>query len=213
MNCPQARDQLAELLYGELKPEWKDLLEKHLAECSGCRREHLALAGVRQMLDQVPAPGGQIDLSRLYREAALAQERRLRRWRRLALSFSAAAAVFVVLVVGLRLEARLEPHQMVLRWGPPPTTEMTSPPQPLGLQESGNACEERLVAAFQEQLELHGKLIHALADDVQALERQERHDAGQLQVRLQALQQQNTQRWLAINRTLDALYSLSQKGE
>jgi anti-sigma factor RsiW len=204
---------LPELLYGELETEEKSLLEKHLAECSACQREYRSLSGVRELLDQVPAHQGKIDLSQLYLEAAQRQDRRARRWRRLAVCVFGAAALFAFLALGLRLEARLEPHQVILRWGAPPPLEAASTPPRQGGDEPVPTSEGRSVAALEERLQLHGKLIHALADDIEALERQERQDASQLQVRLRALQEQNAQRWLAINRTLDAIYTLSQKGE
>src|SRR5262249_34481212 len=154
-------DRLAELLYGELEPEEKSLLEKHLAECSGCRREYRALSGVRQLLDQVPVPKGQIDLSGLYREVAQRQDRRARRWRRLAICVSGAAALFAFLAAGLRLETRLEPHQVILRWGAPPTPEVASTPPLRGGDERVLTPEGRSAAAVEERLQLHGKLIHA----------------------------------------------------
>jgi hypothetical protein len=212
MNCGEVREQWTELIYGECGPAIKAALQEHLAGCPTCRREYAGLRQLLSRLDSVPAPDVQVDLPALYRQAAAEAKHRGRRWRRLALGASAAAALLALVAIGLRVEARLEPNQLVLRWGSFPRAEALSPAKAADSPPADQANQPS-AASFVEELQLHSQLIHALADGFQDLERQGRRNADQVQARLQAMQQQNSQRWLAIHRTLDALYTLSQKGE
>src|SRR5581483_1751677 len=128
MNCPQARERLPEMLYGGLPPEAAAAVAAHLAGCAACRRELDALQQVRQALDAIPPVAAEVDLPRLYRAAAQAQERRSRRWRRAALVFAGLAAALVLFAILPSLEVRCEGHQFVVRWGTPPAP--SSEPQP-----------------------------------------------------------------------------------
>src|SRR5262249_58823800 len=105
MNCSQVRERLPGLLYGDLSAAEADGVEKHLAACAACQREHVALHGVRRALDTLPTPPVAIDLPRLYHEESVRRARQLRRWRRTALALAGIAAV-LLLVVALRLEVR-----------------------------------------------------------------------------------------------------------
>jgi hypothetical protein len=212
MNCQQVRDQLPGLLYGEVSPADKAELEKHLAQCPSCAKEHRALQGVRQLLGVAIVPEVRLDLASLYQRAAEQQARRLRRWRRLAVVATGMAAAIAVVALGLRLEARVEPHQLVLRWGVPPAP--SPEPLPSAPKEPPPAAEPpRMVHLSEDQIQLLGRLVHALADDLQVLERQRREDTAQVRSQLRALQQENLQRCAAIERNVDALYVLSHKGE
>jgi len=214
MNCSHVRDNLAALLYGDLPAAEKAELEKHLAGCLDCRREYRSLEAIRQLLGTQPAPEVQINLPELYRLAGQRQERRLRRWRRVALLVSSAAALFAVLALGLRLEARVEPHQLVLRWGSlPPAADVPLPAHPKTWPVPDPPKAAQPVRSSDEQLQLLSKLIHALLDDLQALERREREDTSQLHAGLQASQQQNIQRCADLQHSIDALYLLFHKGE
>jgi anti-sigma factor RsiW len=214
MNCSEVRASLPLLLYDDLSPAEKALVEKHLADCPGCQREYRALQGVRQTLGLAAAPGVEIDLPQLYRRAAERQERRLRRWRRLALAAASVAALVGLLILGPHLEARFEAHQLVLRWGsaqeaatlvPARASEKTAALADL----SSNAAAQ----GAEEQLRLLSDLIRALADNVQSVENRERHNSAELLARLLAMQQQSTQRWTALERNVDSLYQSLQKGE
>jgi hypothetical protein len=214
MNCSQVRNKLPGLLYGDLRSEEQAAVEKHLAECPACQREYAALQRVRQLLEIVSTPTVPIDLPRLYREAADRHARRARRWRRAALWISSAAALLVVVALGVRLEVRLEAHQAILRWGSPPPMVDTNPlpPLPQPVPPSGLA-ETPVTFVTANQQQLLSDLIHALADNVQALERQQRRDRTAWQKEVQALKQESTQRWTTFERTVNALYLMSQKGE
>src|SRR5438105_2559886 len=102
MNCDLVRDKLALLLYGDVGAAEKAELEKHLAECAGCRRELRLLGDVRRLLNSQRTPDFRIDLPLLYRQAAA---RQVRRWRRVAILVTGVAALFAFVAFGLRLEA------------------------------------------------------------------------------------------------------------
>ena len=215
MSCSVIRNQLPLLLYGNLLPEEKPTVEKHLAACISCQREFEALRSVQQKLGLLAAPDVQIDLPRFYRRAAERQERGRRRWRRLALATASAAAILVGCTLTLRLEAHVEGHQFILRWGGPPEVRNDAVASGQHAQPEMDRTAEKLpvAAATEDQIRLLSELIHALADSVQSVERREQQDTAQLQARLLELQQQNAQRWSALERTVDSLYQSVQKGE
>jgi hypothetical protein len=205
MNCPDVRANLALLVYDDLAAADKHSIEQHVAQCPDCRKEYQALQRVRRTLGMVAVPEVNIDLPQLYRQAAERQERRLRRWRRLAIVAASAAAVLGLLMLGHRLEARIEAHQLVLRWGAPPVVPETFAP-------AETATNTPAQSSSEQQL-LLSELIHALADSLQSVEHREQQDTAQLQARLLAIQQQNAQRWAELERTIDSLYQSLQKGE
>src|SRR5262249_20849602 len=147
-NCHQTREALPALLYGDLPPDEATAVRHHLAECPACRAEQAALQQVRSLLDAAEPPAVAVDLPRLYRAAVQRQEKQLRRWRRLACAALAAAAM-LLLVFGLKLEVRLEQHQLVLRWG--------APPAPVPMPAPGNVPVEAVSAA---DLKMLRDLLH-----------------------------------------------------
>jgi hypothetical protein len=205
MNCAEARPHLPVLLYGDLGPEAARAVQDHLAGCAACRREYAGLGQVRAALDAVPVPAVQVDLARLHQEAAARQLGRLRAWRRAALACGTVAAL-LVLVFGLRLQVRLAPHEVVLRWGDVPATNPVPPPHP-PLTDS----------EVEQRLQLMSNLIHALADDLESRDAQQAESLRHLQARLDTLHLEDSVRWGAARRDIAALYTAqfgpSKKGE
>jgi hypothetical protein len=202
-NCAQTRDALADLLYGELPPAEAQAVQQHLAGCPPCRAEFAALRQVRAALDAAPAaaPRAEVDLTRLYREAARRQAQRLRRWRRRAVASLAAAAVLLV-AFGLNLEVRLERHQVVLRWGTPPQAEAPRPAPPMPDAARPNAADR------DAEMQLVKDLIHLLAADVQARDSEQKEALLALRARFEALRAHTNERWAATDRDLTALYTV-----
>jgi hypothetical protein len=197
MNCTQVCAALPALVYDALPPEETRILREHLAGCSSCRKEHAALQRLKGVLDTVPAPAVRVDLSQLYQEAARRQQGQLRRWRRAALVGCAAAAA-VLVALALKLEVHVGGHQVVVRWGPPPA--VIPAPAPAAGAPAGVSAEE---------LQLVKQLVHVLADDVAARDRQHQEAILWLQGRVAALQRQAQERWNATERYVSALYTLN----
>jgi hypothetical protein len=213
MNCPEAHDRLAALLYGDLEPTEANPLRAHLANCPACRQEHAALDHLRRALDAVPVPAVQVDHLRLYREAAARQVRAARRWRWAAVACGAAAAALLLLVLGLRLEVRVDAHQLVVRWGAAPKkgADTLRPPAP-----RVEAPEPPPSPEVEERLRVLSELIHALADDVEARDEYQQERVARLQARLDELQRQGNRRWSEMDRNVAALYAahfLTKQGE
>jgi hypothetical protein len=198
-NCAQTRDALAGLLYGELPPAEAHAVQEHLAGCPPCRAEYAALRQVRAALDAAPAPQAEVDLPRLYREAARRQAQSLRRWRRLAVAALAAAAV-LLFAFWLKLEVRLERHQVVLRWGTPPPAEPPPPASPPVAARPDAADRDA-------ELRLVKDLIHLLAADVQDRDRQQKESLRTLRERFEALRVLVSEHWAATERDVSALYT------
>jgi hypothetical protein len=204
MNCDRAREHLPLLVYGDLAPEDAVAVENHLEGCPACRNELAALRQLRQALDAVPEPVVRVDLPRLYARAAWERERQVRRWRRMALAFGAVAAL-VLLAFGLKLEVRVQAHEVTLTWGRPalPEKPPSAPPKPLPPGRS----EGDAVLVQVEDLKLLRELIHAVASDVEAREQQERESLARLGDRLDALELQSRSRWAATEKDVAALYT------
>jgi hypothetical protein len=215
MNCAEARTHLPSLVYGDLAPAAADAVRRHLAGCAACRQHHADLQQLRHALDSVPAPSVQVDLPRLYREAAERQERRARRWRRAALACCAAAAL-LLLVVGLRLQVRVDAHQLIVRWGsaPEPLAGVPAPPRDAPPPDTPDALA---LAEARERLELMSNLIHALNEDLEARDAQQKQALKRLQARLDEMQFQGNVRWGETERNIAALYAAhfgpTKKGE
>jgi hypothetical protein len=210
MNCADVRLRLAALLYGDLPDDEASEVRAHLARCPSCRREQVRIAEVSRLLDAVPAPPVAVDLSRLYREAAVRHERRLRRWRRVGLIALAAAAAVLFAVLIPRLEVRVDANQVVVRWG-----DVAAPPQPHPPPPRPPQPEERSVAAappastadVEQQLRLLTELVQALSNDADLRDGRRQEEMSALRARVESLQQQITQLRLATARDVSALYA------
>jgi hypothetical protein len=210
MNCAEVRLHLPAFLYGDLKPDEAVAIEEHLRACAGCRAESAALGRLQPLLDVVPAPPMRIDLPRLYQEAGAQHERRLRRWRRAALAVMTAAAAAILIIGLLRLEVRVEAHQVVLRWGAPPAMPELAP-QPVAPQVID---EPRPVAVnpaptqeMENQLKLVTELTQLLASEIETRDRRQGQEIARLQGRMQELHHQMAQWRVATERDVAALYA------
>jgi hypothetical protein len=204
MKCTEVRAALPLLMYGEASAEDRAALNGHLADCPDCRREQQALEGVRRLLDSVPVPQVEVDLSKLYQTQAARQAQRLRRWRRMALVAGAVAAL-LLLALGLRLEVRLESGQMVVRWGNP---------SPL---PGGKGVSPVQITAYptetEAELRVLSDLIHALKQDADDRDRRFAERLARLQQEVRAIQSQADHRWNVTEQDVAALYLLTRKGE
>jgi hypothetical protein len=211
MNCSEVRGLLPLLASGDLDPERRTAVERHLAACPACRCELAGIREVGRILDSIPAPALRVDVGALYGRAAEAQRHRLRRWRVAACALGAVAALLLV-VFGLRLEIRVEAHQLVLRWGEVPEAVQPQPapapgdkvPQPIVLPETNDA-----------KVRLLGDLVRALASDVESRDYDRQQELARLRGEVEALRKQALQRWTTTERYVAALYAaqfLTQKG-
>src|SRR5262249_38143171 len=149
---------------GDLKTDEAAELHNHLTTCPACQGEYAALERLRKTLDKAPAPSVRVDLSKVYAEAASLQERRLRRWRRVALAGLATAAE-VLLWFSLNPEVRVEAPHLVVRWGAPEAREAPAPQQ---LPPAVQPKEPPVAAVTADDLRLLRELIHALADNAES---------------------------------------------
>jgi anti-sigma factor RsiW len=206
MKCTDVRTNLPLLIYGDLPLEEEAELRNHLAGCPDCRREHEAIQGVRRLLDAAPVPAVEVDVPRLFQSAAARQMRRLRRWRRIALAAGALAAA-LLLVVGLRLQIRLESRQLVVRWGDPP------PAAPAAVAPKTIVTTSALPLDAEAELTVLRELVHALKQDADDRDQQFQKRLDRLEGHVQAMQWQADRRWDTTEEDVAALYLLTRKGE
>jgi hypothetical protein len=206
MNCYEVCAHLPGLLYGDLSPHEVAAVEHHLTACPACRRERAALEHVRQALSAVPAPAVQVDLPRLFQEAAQRQARRARRWRRAALALGAVAAL-LILALGLNVQVRFEGRRLTVSWGPAPAEKPEpapkAPPAPPMLADRKNP--PKAGPDIEERLRVMNDLIHAIAADVQARDGQQRQNLAALQDQVTALARQAAYQWKATEQNSAAL--------
>jgi anti-sigma factor RsiW len=208
MKCSHVREELPALVYGDLQPEPRDRLREHLTACPACLQELAALERVRGMLDGVPAPEVQVDLARLYREAARRQGDRLRAWRRAAYAVGAAAAAVLLLAIGLNLNVRIESHQVVVRWGTPPAVPKEEPaPERQQVQETVH-IETPLPAETVAEMRTLGELVQLLAKDIEARDDRLQLDMARLRATVRDLQRKTSEQWADAQRDISGMYTL-----
>ncbi len=200
MTCPEVRDELPALLYGELAAQPSAAVEEHLAQCGKCRAELAALRHARRLLDAVPAPTIQVDPAAIMLAENERQMRRLRRWRWAALASTAAAAVIVLLALGLNLEMRIEAHQMVLRWGVPPS------PAPAEVAVVPKVSEPPLDPSPGLQYQL--VLLTHLAEGLINRDVKQHEELAQLREGVRELQRNARLRINSVERDVSALYAV-----
>ncbi len=170
------------------------------------------MQGVRRLLAAAAPPAVQVDLARLYRASAAQASRRQRVWRRAALLATGVAAL-VAIMAFLRFEAHFQSHQLILRWGAASAADISPQVATPEADAAPSSLASRRAQSLEDELQLVSKLIHALADDLQEQDRQHRLGASELLTRLRAIEQQSNGRYVALEKEIESLYRLSQKGE
>jgi predicted anti-sigma-YlaC factor YlaD len=214
MNCTQARESLPALLYGDLDTPARNAVQNHLTSCPVCRLEFAAFQRVRGALDSVSSPPVQIDVARLFQQVAARKAKQARRWRRAAMAVCGIAAA-LLLVVLLRLEVRVQPQQLRVRWGTAPAEEKTHEPT---LIERIIVREDRAALdALEDRVGTLDELLHAVITDVGDRDERQTQRVARLRDRVEELRLQNSRRWSDLDRSVAAMYTalfvLPKKGE
>jgi hypothetical protein len=211
MNCTEIRNRLLAWHYRELTPAEHEQVSQHLDDCRACRREAFTWQEFRRKLDAFHGPAVTVDLPRVYHAATERRNRNARRWRCVALTAMATAAAALV-AVALKLEIRVEPAQLVLRWGGRPPAESASR-APMAVAPAPVSP----VPAGAEDLALVKELVRVLAAEMQARDVQHREELAYLQTRFESLLSGALSRWASNERDVAALYAsqfrLPKKGE
>jgi hypothetical protein len=194
MTCAEVREKLPLYQYGELSPADHGDVESHLAGCGPCRAQAAALAAVRRGLDQALPAAASVDLAALYGREALRHRRRVQVWRAAALAGVAAALLLSV----ARLEFRANDRQMVVRWGGA---------EPVAERPEAKVVQHEATAPADDRLENLRKVVHLLAANAEAGDRERKDQIEQVRRELAALQKQNQRRLSEITREVDALYT------
>jgi hypothetical protein len=202
MNCPEVRAALPEYVYGEMAPEAEAQLAAHLKTCPGCEGEAAGLRQVRRLLAAAPAPEVRVNAPQLYRKAAERQSRRVRRWRRAALTACAAVVLLAAATALARLEIHVGASELVVRWGPAP---VPTPPAPM-VQVPPSAVERPDLSSIEDRLHLLGELTQALAEDGRERDAQREQEIARLREQIRQWQGLSAQRLNAMEKDFDALY-------
>jgi hypothetical protein len=207
MNCPQVRAALPEFVYGGLTPEVQSQVESHINGCPECRRESAALRQVRHLLTAAPAPEVHVDTPALYRVAAERQARRVRTWRRFALAACAAVFALIAVTALTRLEIHVGSSEMVVRWGPAPVPDPTPVAHAPGSPAAPVATAPRDLSSIEDRLRVLSELTQALAEDDRDRDYQREREIAHLRQQIKDWQGQSAQRFGAVERDFDALYT------
>jgi hypothetical protein len=207
MNCTDCQSRLS-LRFSQAADEIEDPeIRAHLAQCPACQQEWQELEQLGKYLATDPEPGVAVDLVAIYRQAALGHARSSRRWRWLGMAagllliLGGAAALFT------RVELRVTGHELAVRWG-------DSPAAPVALIEPA-ATSPAVVRqdGRGEQLEVLSAMVRAMLQELQTVEVRQRRDRADMDLRVSGLQEETLKRWLVLQKDLEALYVLTQKGE
>lgn len=192
MTCDATRPQLALYLYDDLAPDERSVVAAHLKVCPTCRAELAELAAVRAALDVTPVPPVRVEAAALHLAEVGRLRRRARRWRLAALVGAALAVGFLL----LRLDVRIDSRQLHVRWGPP------DPLTPVAIHEEKPVPPPDL----DRRIELLDDLVHALAANTKADDRERQDELNQLRAELAELRTLS-QQWAATQRDVSALYT------
>jgi hypothetical protein len=149
-----------------------------------------------------------VRLPQLYAALHRRSQRRARRWRWAALFALATAAGLAFLALSMRLEMRVEQHQLVVRWGTVPA----EPPPALPTEREtdvlppGEAGDLRAGPDMAEQVALLSQIVRTLVRDGQNQEQQRKDEIARLQARLDDLQRRTDHRLTDAEKDLRTLY-------
>lgn len=198
MTCYEFTDRLPELAAGGLTPAEQKAAAGHLTACARCRHAADELRSVLSLLKVAPAPPVHVDLPALYRASAEQRAVAVRRWRRLAIASSAAAAILLA-TFPLRLEVRTEGHEVVVRWG---DNRGPKPPRPPALPQSPYAP-----APPNDELRRLTEIVQGLASEADEREERYRQEVARLRGQLQTVQHLASEQSATDRQSLDALYT------
>jgi hypothetical protein len=206
MTCNEIREKLPLHLHGDLPAAEAAQVKQHCETCPICRKELESLRQVGHLLDSVSTPQAHVNISQIYAEALQRQVRRARIWRRAALGLAGLAAL-ALLVFGLKLEVRVQAHQLVVRWNQQPEDPVPGAnrkPQSPVLAHVDSPTPQVTV----EQIQWVRDVIHALAADVEMRDQKQREAMALLVKNLEAFQYGDNQRWKATQRDVAALFTV-----
>jgi hypothetical protein len=114
----------------------------------------------------------------------------------------------------LRLDIRLDAGQLVIRWGSnaPAAGPLPSPVARPDHHETRDADEANRIEALEGRYHTISQLVHAVADNLQAIDRRQHEEIGEVGKRLDAIQQVDRERWSDVIRVVNSRESASQKG-
>jgi Putative zinc-finger len=195
MNCEEASQRMIEAVYGELPAQLQASFQEHLGGCSDCRLTYERLAQTDKLLDLVSDGTAQVDLSRLYRAAAVRNRQSSTRWRRLAVAAAALLIVAGALAVW-RGQIEVGPDRLVISWRG--ATERPAD------EDSAAALADhaRHLATLDETISL-------LVAELDASEQKRLELLTALQGQIQALQRRNSTRIDLVQQDIRDLYLAS----
>jgi predicted nucleotidyltransferase len=62
-------------------------------------------------------------------------------------------------------------------------------------------------------MEVLGDMVRAMLQELQTVELRQQRDRSDMDIRVSGLQEQTLKRWLALQKDMEALYVLTQKGD
>jgi hypothetical protein len=203
MTCTDVRDFLPAHVYGDLTGDDAVAVTAHLRECETCHSEAAALARTRAALDETPTPSLRVDVAGLF--ATLA-ERRVRRWRRVAIAGTALAACLLV-GFALRLNVTVGDGRLVIAWTDASREREPSDNSAARTNAPGtHTPDSPRLDHLDERLQVQEELTRALIADVDVRDRRLAADLDTIRQQVAAVGQFAARQWAEAERTMNALY-------
>jgi Putative zinc-finger len=191
-NCDILRPLLPLHVYDDLDPDSAKRLTEHLASCTACTRQLHGLRQTREMLDAVAVPEVHVDVSAILAATAAGHERARIRWRRRTLASLALAAGLLLFAI-VRPTLRIEDGAVVVRWKEPEAVAAREIP----------AEKPDLNAR---QLEALTRLVSALAENLDARNRDLSRDLSLVSDQLKELRDLSDARYADVQKDMGVLY-------
>jgi hypothetical protein len=186
MNCTVVRAQLALFVYGDLSAGETEQIADHLHLCRACATEVEALRRLRGCLDAAPAPMVNVNLAKLYQTASEREQRRIRRWRRLAIAATSVAAAIVIGILAANLRFAWQDGQLTIAWGALSVPQVAEPP----VNPAPAPADDVRAAEFDRRLQTLTEIVHSLAANVDARDQRQQADVADLRGGFQVLRQE-----------------------
>ncbi len=170
MTCANIENFLPLAATEALSHTERQQVHDHCQACSACAQEWHALQRTLHLLTEgSPCATARVDVAAILSTETQRCQKRIKRWRSVAIGVTAAASILLATLAFTRLEFRWEEKQFTICWGTPQASP--APAQPSPTKESPALAN--LTDQWEARFSRVEKLVLLISDDMQAVQTQE----------------------------------------